>query len=430
VLRRVAGLDFGTTNSAIAVATSKTAVRLATFPEDGRLTETFRSILYFFHPFDSEARARYAAAGPQAIQAYFAAEPRGRLIQSLKSFLASRTFTQTTLYKSFYTLEDLIAIIIGELRSAAERQFGELEGSVVVGRPARFSGAKDQSDDDFAISRLEAAVKSAGFQDVYFEYEPVAAAYSYERQLDHDELVLIADFGGGTSDFSLLQVGPSSRGDRAGGRRILATDGVAIAGNDFDSKLMRHLVAPELGLLAEYRSNQKLLPVPSWIFKELERWHHLSFLKTQKTLGMLASIKQDALDPRKIANLIHVIDGELGFKLYKSIEHAKLELSNLDSSLFEFRDGPVDIARNVTRAGFERWIEPYIRDMATCLDRLLEKSNASRSDIDSVFMTGGSSFVPAVRRLFEGKFGASRLRSGHELTSVAEGLGLRALSLL
>ncbi|HEY7532865.1 MAG TPA: Hsp70 family protein, partial [Nitrospiraceae bacterium] len=261
-MRRLVGLDFGTTNSAIAVAEEDGSVRLAKFQDGDRLVETFRSILYFFHPFDQESGGRYVAAGPAAIEAYLKSDPRGRLIQSLKSFLASRSFTKTALYRSFYKLEDLIGLIIQELRSAAEAQFGDLEPSVVVGRPVRFSGAATQEDDYFASERLRRAVQQAGFEQVYFEYEPVAAAYRYERELDHDELVLIADFGGGTSDFSLLPLGPSMRSRRQAQRDILGTDGVAIAGNDFDSALIRNLVAPELGLGAEYLSHNKRLPVP------------------------------------------------------------------------------------------------------------------------------------------------------------------------
>jgi hypothetical chaperone protein len=423
------GLDFGTTNSAISVAAPDGTVRLAKFPEAGRSSETFRSILYFFHPLDRDSGGRLVAAGPEAIESYLTSETRGRLIQSLKSFLASRSFTQTVLYKSFYKLEDLIGLIIQELKSVAEHQFGALDAAVVVGRPVRFSGAQNQEDDEFAIDRLKRAVQHAGFQDVYFEHEPIAAAYRYEQELDHDELVLIADFGGGTSDFSLLPLGPSVRNGKQGEREILGTDGVAIAGNDFDSKLIRHLVAPELGLGGQYLSHKKLLPVPSSLFKELERWHYLSFLKTKQTMDMLNRIKLEALQPQKIENLIHVINEDLGFKLYRAIEHTKVELSETQTNTFKFVDSPISIESGVTRSEFESWIDPYIREMASCIDRLLEKSNIHASDVDSVFMTGGSSFVPAVRNLFAEKFGSSKLKGGGELTSVAEGLGLRALSL-
>ncbi|HWX40831.1 MAG TPA: Hsp70 family protein, partial [Blastocatellia bacterium] len=325
------------------------------------------------------------------------------------------------------------------IRSLAELHFGAPVRSALVGRPVRFVGAESDEDDAFAVGRLRAALGLAGFESIEFELEPVAAAYHDESTLDHDELILIGDFGGGTSDFSLLRLGPAfrtttsgerTRGTRARGtREILGTDGVAIAGNDFDSVLVRHLVAPKLGFGTEYRSLGKLLPVPRWIYKEFERWHYLSFLKTRQTMEMLESIKTEALEPEKIEQLIHVIDEELGFQLYRAIERTKVELSARQSSTFVFKDWRVEITEEVTRSQFEALISSYLMEMTDCIDRLLGNCNAAPAEVDSVFMTGGSSFVPAVRLLFAEKFGADKLRGGGELTSVAEGLALRALSL-
>jgi hypothetical chaperone protein len=421
------GLDFGTTNSAIAVALGDDGVKLAKFKENSQSIETFRSILYFFHPYDHEVAHGPVAAGPEAVTAYLSSEPRGRLIQSMKSFLASRLFERTGIYRSFYGIEDLVALVVRELKAAAELQFGRLSASVVVGRPVRFSGAETQEDDLFALERLRRGVLEAGFEEVAFEFEPVAAAYRYEQQLNHDELVLIADFGGGTSDFSLLRLGPSMRAREDDTRQILGTDGVAIAGNDFDSVLVRHLVAPRLGLGTEYESMNKLLPVPAWIYKQFERWHYLSFLKTRETIEMLERIQANALEPERIGNLIQVIEDELGFELYQAIEATKIQLSKQPAAVFTFSHRAIDIHERVTRQDFETWIGPYLTAMRNCIDRLLQSCSVAPSEVDSVFMTGGSSFVPAVRKLFEDTFGPSRLRGGGELTSVAEGLGLRAL---
>ena len=152
------GLDFGTTNSAIAVTTPDGLTHLATFQIDGQVTTTFRSILYFFHPKDDEAGGRRVLAGPAAIPAYRDAEPRGRFIQSMKSFLASRLFERTNLFDRTYQLEELIAIIVRDLRTAAEAQFGDIGSEIVVGRPVRFAGARDADDDAFALTRLQQAV--------------------------------------------------------------------------------------------------------------------------------------------------------------------------------------------------------------------------------------------------------------------------------
>jgi hypothetical chaperone protein len=293
-----------------------------------------------------------------------------------------------------------------------------------------FSGVRSEDDEALALSRLRAAIELAGFEHIVFEYEPVAAAYEYERQLDHDELILIADFGGGTSDFSLMQVGSTvrRRGHVAGD--ILGTAGIALAGDAFDSKIVRSLIAPRLGRGSQYRSAfNKVLPVPSWLYTNLERWHYLSFLKSKKTMQMLEELRFQAFESAKIEALIHVIEQDLGYHLYRAVEHTKLELSEREASQLLFRDGGLVIEAAVTRPQFEAWIGEDLQAIGACIDRLLAHAGVSHRDVAAVFMTGGSSFVPAVRRLFAERFGAARLRSGDELTSVARGLALRALAL-
>ncbi|HXG20902.1 MAG TPA: Hsp70 family protein [Methylomirabilota bacterium] len=425
----VIGLDFGTTNSAIAIATPDGEAMLATFPEDDHHTTTFRSVLYF----DSEQREPTgkprAIGGPGAISAYLQADTRGRLVQSMKSHLASPLFKHTTILGHSYTLEELIALIIRQLKATAEAQFGPIGERVIVGRPAHFSGADDAEADAFALNRLRSAIEQGGFAHVEFELEPVAAAYQYEQQLDHDELVLIADFGGGTSDFCLIQLGPSAR--KRGRRRedIIGADGVAIAGDTFDSRLVRHLVAPQLGLGSEYRSLfNRLLPVPLWLYEKFERWHHLSFLKTRETLELLRQIRFGAREPEKIDALIQVIAEDLGYHLFRAVERTKCALSAQETSEFTFREALIRIQEQVARSAFTAWIASEVQAIAQCVDRLLAQCGAAPKDVDSVFLTGGSSFVPAVRRIFIERFGKERLRGGEELTTVAKGLALRALA--
>jgi hypothetical chaperone protein len=211
-LRKAIGLDFGTTNSALAIAQPDETVRLAEF--NG--AATFRSIIYFEEQDGARTGKLRVVAGPDAIQSYLHAKTPGRLIQSMKSYLASRLFTQTQILGETYDLEDLIGILLRHLRKSAEEQLGDLGTTLVVGRPVHFSGAKDEADDEFAVNRLRAAFRHAGFTDVRFLPEPIAAAYKYQQRLDHEELVLIADFGGGTSDFSLVQLqAKSSSAERA-----------------------------------------------------------------------------------------------------------------------------------------------------------------------------------------------------------------------
>ena len=427
-MHKAIGLDFGTTNSAIAMATPDGTARLADFQAGEQRTTTCRSVLYFSPENIGPGGKPYAIAGPQAIQGYLEDDSEGRLIQSMKSHVASRLFTHTTLFSFTFSIEELISVIIRELRKAAEEQFGDIGTSVVVGRPVRFAGAKSEADEEMALRRLQAALEEGGFERVVFEYEPVAAAYHYEQQLDHDELVLIADFGGGTSDFSLLQLGPSARKEGNRQNDILGTDGVPIAGDTFDSRVIRQLIAPELGLGSRYRSIfDRELGVPSWVYEHLERWHQLSFLKTRQTLDMLRQVQAQAVEPGKLASLIHVIVEDLGYQLYQAVERTKFGLSHQPTSPFVFQDEPVCIEETVHRSDFSTWIWPDVEQIGNCVDRLLTDCGVTPGDVGSVFLTGGSSFVPAVKNLFAQRFGAQRLRGGEELTTVARGLALRAL---
>src|SRR5262245_25471597 len=427
-MRKAVGIDFGTTNSALAVADTSGSSRLATFQseEESELT-TFRSLLYFSAEERGADRRPLVVAGPDAISKYLEADGKGRLIQSMKSHLSSRSFTHTMILGRNYSLDDLIAIILRKLREAAEKNLGDFGKKAVIGRPVHFVGAVDGADDDFAVNRLRSAAEKAGFEEVSFEFEPVAAAYQYEQNLDRDELVLIGEFGCGTSDFSLIRLGPTARKERDKRSNILGNDGVGVAGDALDSEIVMAIVAPVLGLGSSYRSMGKLLPMPSWIYQKLGSWHHVSFLKDHQTTSMLAQVRSQSLEPEKIDALLHIIWKDLGYKLYRAIERTKLELSNHELSLFSFKDSPVEIRERVRRLDFETWIAPPISRIESCVDRLLESCNVKPSAVDSVFLTGGSAFVPAVRRVFRRKFGADRLRGGEELTTVARGLALRAL---
>ena len=280
-MSKALGLDFGTTNSALAQANADRTVQLAEF--NG--STTFRSILYFDENDAARVHKLRVIAGPDAIQSYLNAKSPGRLIQSTKSYLASRLFTQTQIFGETFSLEELIGILLRHLRRSAEAQLGDLGSTLVVGRPVHFSGTKNDDDDEFAVNRLRSALRNAGFDDVHFLPEPVAAAYEYQRRLDHDELVLIADFGGGTSDFSIVRLKAKQSATAGFENQVLGNDGVGIAGDTFDSKLVRHLVAPMLGLGSQYKTEfGKILPVPNWLYEHLERWHYLSFLKTRKNM--------------------------------------------------------------------------------------------------------------------------------------------------
>lgn len=426
--RQAIGIDFGTTNSSIALAGATGEVQLARFATPVGLTDAYRSLLYLEQSIDKGVKSLKSWTGPAGIEKYLAADPKGRLVQSLKSFLSSRSLTTTEVFGRRRSLEELIARILKDLRAQAEAQFGVKIQSAVVGRPVRFVGAENDDDDTYAEQRLREAFRLAGFESVGFEMEPVAAAHYYESTLDHDELILIGDFGGGTSDFSLIKVGPSvrARGRRSGD--LLGNAGVGLAGDAFDAQIVKHLVSPALGAGTQMRSVDKILPVPVWVYAKLERWHHLSLLKTKEVMNMLRSVHAQALEPGRIAGLLHLIREDLGYQLHRSIQNVKCDLSAHENATFRFSDGYLELREDVERSDFESWISSELGQVSSCVDSLLADSGVLAAQVDMVFLTGGSSLVPAVRRIFETRFGTERIRTGNEFTSVAHGLALKALN--
>jgi hypothetical chaperone protein len=317
--------------------------------------------------------------------------------------------------------------MLADLRESAERQFGVEIRQALVGRPVRFVGAENDDDDAYALTRLRSAFAAAGFEQVEFEFEPVAAAYAYESRLDHDELILIGDFGGGTSDFSLLRVGPGVRARGRTAEDMLGVSGVPLAGDAFDARVVRKLVSPALGLDSHASSFGKTLPaVPAWIYSNLERWHYLSFLRTRDVMEILRTSRMRAEEPEKIQALIDLIEEDLGYQLHQAVQRVKFELSHEEAAEFRFVDGSMSLRIPVTRGEFEGWIAGELEAIESSVDGLFAAAGVDAREVDRVFLTGGSSFVPAVRRIFDVRFGAERVRGGNEFTSVARGLALAA----
>jgi hypothetical chaperone protein len=213
---------------------------------------------------------------------------------------------------------------------------------------------------------------------------------------------------------------------KSGGRAVLGNEGLPLAGDAFDAKIIRHVVSPSLGAGSYLNSHGKKLPVPNWVYFKLERWHHLSFLRSRETLNMLKSVMTQAQETEKIKALLYLVQHDLGFYLHRAVQKTKAALSRADSDRLVFQDGDVELSALVTRAEFERWIAEELSGVEQKVEALLRKTGIDAKDVDMVFLTGGSSFVPAVRRIFERRFGAKKIRTGDEFTSVARGLALRA----
>jgi len=289
------GIDFGTTNSSAAMVTPAGAVRLATFPTATGSTSSFRSVLYLEQMRKSiGARRVRSQSVPAAIEAYLEAEEKGRLIQSLKSWLPDHMFTGTEVFGRWYSIEELMSRILMDLRHRAEELFQMPIRHVTAGRPVCFVGANSDDDDAYALSRLHSAFLKAGFETVQFELEPVAAAHSDELTVDREGLILIGDFGGGTSDFSLLRVASDLTGREPKPHELLGSNGVGLAGDAFDARIIRKLVSPAFGAGSQARSLNKLLPaVPAWIYGKLNAAGGMLPKKTDLSGHMKAIVGRD-----------------------------------------------------------------------------------------------------------------------------------------
>jgi hypothetical chaperone protein len=407
------GIDFGTTNSAVAIADDAGRVSLLPLPAPGGgVASTWRTILYFES--GEEPSDVLVSAGTPAMQRYAESGGQGRLVQSIKSHLASELFSGTQAMGRNYRVEDLIALFLRKLRDAVATDLGR---RAVVGRPVRYWGADTAADEERALTRMRGALELAGFDDVTFEYEPVAAARRYAAGLDHEELVVIADFGGGTSDFSVVRVG----GGRAA--QVLATSGVAVAGDSFDARMVDHVVSPKLGRGTTYKAEfGREMPVPPWLYSNLRRWHHLSFLRSKKTEALLEKIRDGASEPESIERLIHIIEDELGLPLHQAVEASKRALSEKAKARFAFEQPGIALRSELARAAFDEWIQEELADIEQAVNEALTRAGIDARAVDRVFTTGGSSLVPAVRARLAKTFGADRLVGGDELTSVAWGL--------
>ncbi len=421
-----AGLDFGTTNSAIGLLDASGGARVISHPHPAGLSETLRSVLAFDrHHRHADGRS-LPLVGHDAIAAYLEGDGECRLLQSFKSYLTSRSFSSATILNVTYTLEQMIAFVVERLRQAAEAEGGAAVRRVVAGRPVRFVAEDGKVEEDYALTRLRQAFAAAGIGEVAFEYEPIAAAYYYERGLTRDETVLVADFGGGTSDFSLVRLGPGRACLNRPENAILGTGGVGLGGDCFDRRIIEGGIAEFFGKNTGFRSGNKVLPVPDWLYGKFARWHHIAFLGSASTMRMLRDIQRHADHPGRIEDLLTVIEYNLGYHLYRAVEGVKVALSQAEETIFAFDYDPVHIERRITRAEFEGWIAPDLAEIEDCVETLLQTTHIPATRIDRVFLTGGSSLVPAVRRIFAQRFGEERLSSGGEFVSVASGLAYRA----
>ena len=405
------GIDFGTTNSALAIFDE----------ESGQITQSIiiPSLIYFFHDRGGE---KDFVVGEEAISAYLSDGMRGRFIKSVKQILSRSSFTETRIHNKRFTAADLVALILTELKQRADQITGEDVQKAVIGRPVFFDDDNVQKD-TLAQTRLSKAAEIAGFTDVRFQFEPIGAAFAYERTLNHKENVLVADLGGGTTDFTYLILDPAKAGSKDRKKDMMATGGIYIGGDSLDSAFMWEKGTPYFGKHAQYEGTSgKLLTVPKSLFSNICSWEQMNFFNGPRIRKEIDDYYYFSKKDRKFKNLITLIEHNLGYSVFRSIEKVKIELSTTDSSDFSYHEMDIDIEENIPLSEYEQVISKDIDRIANYLDDFMKNNNISPENIDTIFLTGGTSQVSSIQRLFRERFPQVNLNSGDNFRSVAKGL--------
>lgn len=409
------GLDFGTTNSVVALADGQGGTRLVEFGEAG--DAVFRSALCFWEE-ERGWNGIAHEAGPWAIDEYLQSPLDSRFIQSFKSVAASPLFERAMIFNKPFRFEDMGRLFLQRLVAHAGGALDERPRRIIVGRPVEYAGARP--DPELARERYDAMLAAFG-SEIYYVHEPLGAAHSYASRLTEPATILVADFGGGTTDFSIVRVA-----ERGAPRRCvpLASSGIGIAGDRFDYRIVDRLVLPLLGKGSHYRSFDKLLEIPAGYFADFGDWSRLAMMRNRRTIEGIRRLQRDAERPDLIGRMVALIEHEQGFPLYDAVAKLKRALSGSDHAEFQFAGGGIEIGADVHRADFDQWIADDLRRIEAAMDQSLTRAGTAPEAIDRVFLTGGSSLIPAIRALFDRRFGEERIATGGELTSIAHGLAL------
>ncbi|NCN26195.1 Hsp70 family protein [bacterium] len=414
-------IDFGTSNSLMGAADPFGVRELVPLDSDADDQRVLRSLVYF-HP-DSGAYF-----GSSAIQQYLENSMRGRFLKSMKRFLPVKSFDSTFINGKFFKLEELISLFLKEMRVRANEHFSEDCTSVVLGRPALFS--EDEELDRLAHSRLEAAARLAGFKNIEFLPEPVAAAYRYRLEMKKEEVVLVADFGGGTSDYTLLKLSPKEFVPED----VLSIGGVPIAGDMLDGQMMRNRIAKNFGSETQYTVpfGSNVMQMPKGLVANMCSTAYINLLNSRENRDFLNRIKkssQNEEDARYIEQLEVLLDNQLGFSVFESIEEAKKSISQDGHGVVRFDYPGIAIEESVSAKQFEEYTNDEISKIFDSLKNTLKKGGLTAADVDRVCCTGGTAKVSLIQSGLAKLFGNNKVEVFRNFTSIVEGLSERASQL-
>ncbi len=409
------GLDFGTSNSVICA--------ISTDPHGDPSPVVMSEPTVLFFPWRNTKDTFTYYVGQEAVQKYVEMGMHGRFIQSLKSVLHDPDFDMTMIYGVPFTPIELTELILTNLKQKMEAKLGTTLDTVVMGRPVMFS--EDPEEDQTAQRRIHSAARKCGFKYISFQLEPIGAAYSYEARLTKAETVLVVDLGGGTTDYTIMNLDPQKRHALDRTQDILATGGVHIGGDDFDASIMWHALAPYFGYGSQFEDWNRLFDFPIHFFTTLCTWYDIAKLKESPFKEDLHSILRTSTNKPAVRRLKTLIEEDLGFGLFKAIEHTKKAFSELDQTSIHFESPHLSVHEPVSRAAFEGYIAEHVEAIHSALTETLQRAHKKEADIDSILMTGGSSLVSVIQTTMAARFGGNKIiPDSNRFTGVAVGLAL------
>ena len=404
------GIDFGTSNSAMAWRTQGQTAQLV--PLEGRAAAMPTALFFNYE----DKTTHY---GRDAMQQYLAGE-EGRLMRSLKSLLGSSLLQdKTAVHGKLVSYEDIIAMFLQHLAGQAQQHMGGMPERVALGRPVHFVDGNPERDAQ-AQASLQAAAHTAGFKEVAFQLEPIAAALDYEQRLSEEACILVVDIGGGTSDFTVVRLGPQHAGKQDRTEDILATTGVHIGGTDFDYKLNVAEVQPLLGLGHHGPSGRE---VPSRVFYDLSTWHLIQWLYAAKSMREVEALRNDFTDRNLHARLMRVLEEQAGHRLADAVEQGKITASST-AAVAQMDLGWVEagLAAHISPEGLAQHLQAQLADVVKCAEECVNKAGLRKEQVTALYLTGGSSALQTLRDALSVAFPATPQVAGDLFGGVASGL--------
>jgi hypothetical chaperone protein len=414
----ILAIDYGTSNSLVAATDGVTTTPPLPIDPGADDPTVLRSILFFPH-------GNACFYGSRAIQEYVEHQAQGRLIRSIKKYLPSESYIGSWIDNRVVKLEDLISYFLLEMRKRASESLGKDVTSVLLGRPAKFS--EDPVKDKLAQYRLEKAAELAGFKSISFLPEPLAAAFDLRRRLTETKTVLVVDLGGGTSDFTVIRLGPDAFQESD----VLSIGGVSVAGDAVDGAFMRTQVAPYLGSKVKYRVplGSNILEMPKSLLDHVCSPADLAQLQKSQFMHFFRQVRSWALrgeDQEALERLFTIVEDQRGFDIFEEVDRVKRSLGTAASAKFNYDYPGAEIAFELTAADYDVTIDPATSKILDCMDETLKSAGVTADSIDIVYCTGGTSKLRRIQAGLAARFPREKIMGANFFHSVIEGLSARA----